>query len=253
MKPSNLSPSTVGLHDTALVWQDLEKARAWSLSASFLEEKTGVSALSALFCKVVEEREFSELSASLFEWCLSTGASVKKLEQDHPALIFTLTRVRGCAALWSRLIEAGYSLDKVTARFKDGAVRTTTKLGLLCSGPYCFAPDLPGLIGLLVERGVDPNERDSEGSTPLGRLNDQLKTQESKGVAPDAFAFEEYLIKGAETLLSLGALLEGILPLPEHYAAKVLQERLRAAGERLSISQEIHVPEPCSMGFARSL
>lgn len=232
-----------GLHEKPLDWQDLQRARSWSLQASYLEEQTGVSALSAICHKFVEDKEISELTWSLFEWCLKTGASVRKLEQDHSSLFFNVARVRGGLKLWTHLIEAGYSLDKVTARFKESGVLTTTKLGLLTSAPYCYSPDLMGLIRLLVDKGVNPNERDSEGVAPLGRLNEQLRGQESRSASPLSESIVEDLIRGVETLLSLGATPDGILPLPEKYAAKCLQDRIKAAMEKITLSAEIKIIE----------
>lgn len=64
--------------------------------------------------------------------------------------------------------------------------------------------------------GINPNERDSDGVTPLGRINDHLRNLEKlKSQQPAvAEAAKPQLISAAENLIFLGADPTGILPLP---------------------------------------
>lgn len=241
---SFLSAATTAddLHESGLVWQDLARAKEWDLGAAFIEEKTRGSSLAVVCSRVAKDRELSAESWGMLEWCLGSGGSVRKLEQESSALFFELARARGAERVWRRLIDAGYSIEPVAARFKESGFRTTTKLGLICSAPYCSAPDLAELIRLLSEKGVDPNARDSDGISPLGRLNEQLKNQEAKsGAASDVLT--ERLLRGADALLEAGAEPESILPAPEMFAAEALRARLKAALEKRFLTQEIQVRE----------
>lgn len=233
------SSSADDLHENALVWQDLIRAREWSLDAVFIEKKTGGSTLAVACARLVEQGELTEEIWQALNWSLDTGGSIGALEQESASLFFAITRSAGAPRAWRLLIDAGYSVEPVSARFKESGFRSTTKLGLLCCAPYCLAPDLACLIRLLTEKGVDPNERDSEGVSPLGRLNEQIKLQESAASGGEAVG---RLLRGAEALLESGATPESILPEPEAFAAKSLKTRIKAAQERRSLAAEIEVP-----------
>lgn len=242
MTQTTAASSADGLHENQLVWQDLVRAREWGLGAAFIEEKASSSSLAVLCSRIVEEGFVSAEAFEIAQWCVESGASIKSLEQIRSAAFFELTRASGAARVWRLLIDSGYSINSVCARFKDSGFRSTTKLGLLCSAPYCLAPDLPALIAILVDKGVDPNERDSEGISPLGRLNDQLKNQERQGGGANEGVIA-LLTRGAEALLEAGALAESILPSPVFFAAGALKTRLMAAMERRSLASEIQVQE----------
>ena len=223
---------------------DIEKAKAWDLSAKFLEEKTGCSTLHSIGLLMLQNKETSPQLTGLFEWCLQTGASVSLLEQKHSGFLFEMARLDGSVKLWQLLFDSGYSKDKVTARFKDSGPRLTSKLGLLCCSPYCYNVQLGALVELLIGLGIDPNERDSDGVTPLGRVNEHLcEMEKSKTGTLVSEGSKIQLILAAEKLIVMGADPSGILPLPERYAAECIRQRISAAIEKQEIGNEISVPD----------
>ena len=228
-------------------YDDALRAVQWELTASRLESKMDSSVLVCLCQAMVEERGLSEELRGLFLWALSSGAQMKLLEANS-ALFFQIGAFAGASWIWRTLLDHGYPLGGVAVQIKgaskgpSGQVRpprVSTKLGLLCCSPYCLSVELPDLIALLVERGVDPNERDSDGYAPLGRLNEQLRQHDSN---PIVEPYLPSLVRGAQMLLDKGADIDGILPVPEAFAAKPIQELIRARRDQSELLQ--HVPMP---------
>ena len=223
-----------------LNFDDILRAQEWDLDASFIESKLDSSVLVCLCQAVIERKNLSHELRDCFVWALDTGAQLKMLEVNS-APFFQLTTYNGAYLIWEKLFSHGYTLGKVMAKvgISNGirAGRLTTKLGLLCSSPYCLSPELPNLVSLLIHRGIDPNERDSDGYTPLGRLNDQLKQHDVNQVAIDMYLGT--LQKAVEVMLDLGAEVDGILPTAEMFAAKSIQDLLRAKREKFELHQHI--------------
>jgi hypothetical protein len=229
-----------------LDFADVERAADWGLAASFLEEKAGGSALAAICQAGCERRGFDDRMEALLRWALDTGAKLKSFEGQFGAL-FQLATCPGAAKAWGLFLGAGCydgagrMVAKAAGAPEQG--RTSSKLGLLCCPPYCWGPELPELIGLLAAHGADPNERDSEGVSPLGRLNDELKHREAAG-AHCSDSRSGLLIRGAQALLECGARPESILPALDSYAAQGLRACLGAKIERDQLLEEVIVPEP---------
>jgi hypothetical protein len=227
-------------------YDDVLRARDWGLDASFLEAKMDSSVLVCICQAMVEAKLLSNEGKTLLDWALASGAQMRHL-QANSALFFQVASLDGAAWVWRRLLEEGYALDKVVAKVTSSstsggkASRVTSKLGLLCSPPYCLSHELSDLIALLVDGGVDPNERDSDGYAPLGRLNEQLRQHEANNISIDLFV--PALVKGVNILLDRGAEIEGVLPIAETFAAKCIQESIRAKRERAELLQQVIVPE----------
>ena len=223
-----------------LTIEDISRAREWGLEANFIESKLDSSVLVCLCQAVIDKKELTLELKESFIWALSSGAQMKMLEVNS-APFFQLTTYKGAYWIWEKLFSNGYTLGKVMAKVgvtsSSRVGRLTTKLGLLCSSPYCLSPELPQLISLLIEKGIDPNERDSDGYTPLGRLNDQLKQHDNNNLSIDGYL--SILTRGVEVLLDKGATIDGILPTPEAFAAKSIQDLLRAKREKVDLHQHI--------------
>lgn len=222
-----------------LGFEDVRRALDWGLDAKFLESKTDSSVLVCLCQEVCDTGQVSDEIKTLFEWALRTGAQVRFLEANS-GVFFQVSTCVGACWLWGTLLANGYSLDKVVAKISGRTGRVTTKLGLVCSAPYCLSEELPDLIKLLIGRGVDPNERDSDGYAPLGRLNEQLRLHESNAVP--LLSKVRSLVLGVEILLANGAEIDGILPIPEAYAAKAIQECIRSRREHTELLQQVAIP-----------
>lgn len=229
-------------------YDDALRAMQWGLDAQFLESKMDSSVLVCLCQAMLEARSLDDETKQLFVWALRSGAQMKMLESNS-ALFFQIAAFPGALWLWQRLLDKGYPLQRVVAKAPANAGvlasskpgRVTTKLGLLCSPPYCLSTELPELITLLIDKGIDPNERDSDGYAPLGRLNEQLRQREANN-----FSIESYvpaIVRGVQVLLDKGADIEGVLPTPETFAAKCIQECIRAKKERSELLQLVLVPE----------
>ena len=222
-----------------LEYDDVRRALDWGLDAKFLESKTDSSVLVCLCQEVCDAGQMSPEIKTLFDWALRTGAQMRLLEANS-GFFFQVSTCAGACWIWETLLSNGYSLDKVMAKVSGRTGRVTTKLGLLCSAPYCLSEELPSLIKLLIGKGVDPNERDSDGYAPLGRLNEQLRLHESNAVP--LLTKVNHLVLGVEILLANGADIEGILPIPEAYAAKAIQECIRSRREQSELLQQVSVP-----------
>lgn len=226
-------------------YDDVLRARDWGLKAALVEEKMESSVLVCLCQAMVEEKKLTQEAKELLDWAVATGAQMRHM-QTNSALFFQLASLSGAPWVWRRLIEEGYTLDKVVAKVTGTASiggkgsRVTSKLGLLCSPPYCFSHELSELIALLVAGRVNPNERDSEGYAPLGRLNEQLRQHEAGNISIERFI--PALVKGVSVLLEIGADIDGLLPAAETFAAKSIQECIRAKRERSELLEQVVVP-----------
>lgn len=228
-------------------YDDVLRARDWGLEASFLESRMDSSVLVCLCQSMVDAKKLTDEDKRLMDWAVGSGAQMRHL-QANSALFFQMAALGGASWIWRRLLEEGYALDKVVAKVTSSSVlggkasRITSKLGLLCSPPYCFSYELSELIGLLVDGGVDPNERDSDGYAPLGRLNEQLRQHEANNISIERFV--PSLVRGVSVLLERGAEIDGLLPVAETFAAKSIQECIRAKREKVELLQQVVVPDP---------
>lgn len=226
-------------------YDDVIRAVQWGLTASFLESKMDSSALVCLCQAMVDAKGLQEEGERLFLWALETGAQMKLLEANS-GLFFQVASFPGALWVWRKMLDHGYPLERVVVQSKGALAsgktsRVSTKLGLLCCAPCCLSDELPELIELLIARGVDPNERDSDGYTPLGRLNEQLRHHEANSLSLNSFV--PALVRGVQVLLDRGADIEGILPSAETFAAKSIQECIRAKKDRTELLQHVSIPE----------
>ena len=231
-----------------LDFADVERAVDWGLTASFLEEKTCASSLAAICQAGCDRRGFDARLESMARWAVDTGARIKMFE-GHSPLLFQLAAFPGAAKAWQLLLDAGYDGSGRMVVKKPGSDqgRTASKLGLLCCAPYCWGPELAELIALLIAQGADPNERDSEGWAPLGRLNEEVKKCEAASSDfPDARA--SLLIRAAQALLTGGAAPESLLPSLEFFAAKGIRACLSAKIESAQLLEELLVDPAQDLG-----
>lgn len=221
--------------------EDVQRACEWGLEASFLEQKMDSSVLFCLCSNVIEKQGLSIEHKALFDWATKTGAQIKLLGANS-SIFFQLASVPGALWVWECLFNYGYTLDRVVAKVSGdrGASRVSTKLGLLCSAPFYLTQELPSLISLLIARGTDPNERDSDGYAPLGRLNEQLRMHEAGHISIEPYVGA--IVKGVEVLLSNGAEIDGILPVPEAFAAKAISECIRSKREKADLLSQVIIP-----------